>query len=90
MRMPQFTADASFHRTNGGHRSSAVFAADSDDRVSPALVGRWCGGGCCLSCIEVCTRFCGPTGYACCGWETRCAISCGSWSAQVWPIFAAE
>jgi hypothetical protein len=89
MRMPQFTADASFYRTNDRYQSSAaVFAADNGGRVSPALIGSWCAGGCCLHCIEVCTRFCGPTGWACCGWETRCAITCGSWNVQVWPVFA--
>jgi hypothetical protein len=43
-----------------------------------ALVGRWRipWTRCTVSCIEVCTRFCGPTGWDCCGWETRCAVNC--------------
>ena len=42
------------------------------------LVGRWRipWSRCSVSCIEVCTRFCHPTGWDCCGWETRCAVSC--------------
>jgi hypothetical protein len=43
------------------------------------LVGRWPipWTPCEVECIEVCTRFCGPTGWDCCQWETRCAINCG-------------
>lgn len=42
------------------------------------LVGRWPipGTPCEIECIEVCTRFCGPTGWDCCQWETRCGINC--------------
>jgi hypothetical protein len=56
-------------------------AAGSGSRVSP-LVGRWPipGTPCEVECIEVCTRFCGPTGWDCCKWETRCTINChGAW-----------
>jgi hypothetical protein len=77
MNMPQFTADASLYRTNRHYQSlPAVVGADNGGRVFPALVGRWPILGCELVCIEVCTRFCGPTGWACCEWETRCALNC--------------
>jgi hypothetical protein len=78
MNMPQFTADASLYRTNRHYQLTAVLAADNCGRVSPALVGRWSLPGipCQLSCIEVCTRFCRPTGWECCNWETRCVLKC--------------
>jgi hypothetical protein len=79
MNVPQFTADASLYRTERRYQSStAVLAPDYGSRVFPALVGRWSipWTRCELSCIEVCTRFCHPTGWACCKWETRCAINC--------------
>jgi hypothetical protein len=77
MNMPQFTADASLYKTNRHYRLiTTVLAADSGARVSPALVGRWSWGSCELNCIEVCTRFCRPTGWACCKWETRCNLKC--------------
>ncbi len=43
-----------------------------------ALIGRWRipWSRCSVSCIEVCTRTCGPTGWDCCAWETRCAVNC--------------
>ncbi len=42
------------------------------------LVGRYPIPGlpCHVTCIEVCTEFCNPTGWDCCQWETRCGISC--------------
>ena len=42
------------------------------------LVGRWHipWTNCDIECIEVCTEFCAPTGWDCCGWETRCALVC--------------
>jgi hypothetical protein len=78
MRMPQFTADASLYRTNGHHHLTGVVAADNRAQVFPALVGRWPipWTNCEVECIEVCTGFCGPTGWDCCQWETRCALSC--------------
>jgi hypothetical protein len=47
-------------------------------RQGAGLVGRWPipWTPCEVVCIEVCTRFCGPTGWACCEWETRCGINC--------------
>jgi hypothetical protein len=79
MSMPQFTADAALPRANGRHPfHAAVLAGDRDGSVTPALVGRWHipWTRCEVSCIEVCTRFCAPTGWDCCGWETRCAVTC--------------
>jgi hypothetical protein len=53
---------------------TAVLAADNGSRVSPALVDlsslSWIPPV--QSCIKVCTRFCRPTGWDCCKWETRC------------------
>lgn len=42
------------------------------------LVGRWHipWTDCYVECAEVCTRFCGPTGWDCCEWETRCVLVC--------------
>ena len=53
-------------------------AARAAGRQGAGLVGRWPipWTPCEVVCIEVCTRFCGPTGWACCQWETRCAINC--------------
>jgi hypothetical protein len=79
MNMPQFTADASLYRTERRYQaSSGLLAADHSGQVFPALVGRWPipGTQCEVNCIEVCTRFCGPTGWDCCNWETRCATTC--------------
>ena len=79
MNIPQFNGDASLYRANRHYqRSSAGFAAANTGLVSPALVGRWNvpWTNCEINCIEVCTRFCHPTGWDCCGWETRCALSC--------------
>jgi hypothetical protein len=77
MDMPQFTANASLYRTNRHYEFiAAVLAADNGGRVSPALVGRWSLGGCEVTCIEVCTGFCRPTGWECCNWETRCSLKC--------------
>jgi hypothetical protein len=60
--------------------------ADNRGGASP-LVGRWPVPGlpCELACIEVCTRFCHPTGWDCCRWETRCALNCRGLSFPVWP-----
>lgn len=80
MNLPQFTAEASLDGGQGHHRATAALvAADEGDRVTPALVGRWSLQpvfACELVCIEVCTRFCHPTGWDCCTWETRCALNC--------------
>lgn len=79
MRMPGFNAEASLFKTNRHYQfNTAVLAADNGGQVSPALVGRWSfpGTSCVLTCIEVCTRFCGPTGWDCCNWETRCLLNC--------------
>ncbi len=79
MNLPRFTADASLSRTLGRYRAAAAIRGD-DPRgsVTPALVGRWHipWTRCEINCIEVCTRFCAPTGWDCCAWETRCAVSC--------------
>jgi hypothetical protein len=79
MNLPQFTAEASLHRTSRRYEfGRALSAADHRGRVSPALVGRWQvpWTSCEVSCIEVCTRFCHPTGWDCCAWQTRCALNC--------------
>jgi hypothetical protein len=85
MNIPQFTADASLYRTNRHYQLiTAVLAADNGRRVFPALVGRWSlPGPCELTCIEVCTRFCGPTGWDCCNWETRCSLKCDFFGYEV-------
>ena len=79
MNMPHFTAEASLRRTRRHYESGgAGSAAAHGGRVSLALVGRfpipWTG--CEAVCIEVCTRFCHPTGWDCCQWQTRCAVNC--------------
>ncbi len=79
MNIPRFSAEASLYGTNRHyHLCTEGLAADRTGRVSPALVGHWPvpGTGCGVTCIEVCTRFCHPTGWDCCQWETRCALSC--------------
>jgi hypothetical protein len=79
MSVPQFTADASLCRSDRrarlGFEAAAVVGRD---RVLPALVGRWHipFTNCEVECIEACTRFCRPTGWDCCAWQTRCAVSC--------------
>jgi len=74
MNMPGFTAEASLCGPGKNYNAAPVWSADDGGRVSPALVGRWSLFGCELNCIEVCTRFCNPTGWDCCKWETRCAV----------------
>ena len=81
MRIPQFTAG-----------SSLGTSGSSGGGVGPgfsALIGRWHipWTDCDFSCIEVCTRFCGPTGWDCCGWETRCALVCSGETVGTigWP-----
>ena len=78
MNIPRFTAAASLPAGRGSYqRSAAGPSARADGEIRPALVGRWdLGTRCQFACIEVCTRFCRPTGWACCQWETRCALSC--------------
>jgi hypothetical protein len=77
MNIPRFTAAASLAATGSRRYFTADSRLDSAGEVAPALVGRWnLGSRCQLACIEVCTRFCQPTGWACCQWETRCALSC--------------
>lgn len=79
MKIPGFTAECALYRTNRHYQFiTAILAADNGDRVSPALVGRWSLSWipCELTCIEVCTRFCRPTGWDCCNWETRCSLKC--------------
>jgi len=57
----------------GGHMT-----AQAKDHSGQGIVGRWPipWTPCEIVCAEVCTRFCGPTGWDCCQWETRCAINC--------------
>jgi hypothetical protein len=57
-------------------------AADTSSRLSSGIVGRWPipWTPCHVECIEVCTRFCGPTGWDCCNWETRCRIGCSGFA----------
>lgn len=76
MSMPQFTADASLYRTDRRYQSVTAGLATDAGRVSPALRGHWNLFGCEVNCIEVCVRFCSPTDWACCQWETRCSLSC--------------
>ena len=77
MSIPGFTAAASQYPNRGRH-GLASLSRTARDGVTPALVGRWHipWTRCEVNCIEVCTRFCAPTGWDCCGWETRCALSC--------------
>jgi hypothetical protein len=79
MKIPGFTAAAALSRPNGQYHSGFTPAPrDRSAPVTPALVGRWRvpWTNCEVNCIEVCTRFCHPTGWDCCQWETRCALSC--------------
>ena len=77
MTMPGFNADASLDATSRRYRISVPGStADASGRVSPALKGRWTIFGCTVTCIEVCTEFCRPTGWDCCKWETRCNWDC--------------
>jgi hypothetical protein len=68
---------------SSGFLGRPLHAADSRSRLGSGLgsglVGRWPipGTGCEVVCIEVCTQFCGPTGWDCCQWETRCGLNCG-------------
>jgi hypothetical protein len=59
------------------------YGARASARRGSGLVGRWPipWTDCEIVCIEVCTRFCGPTGWACCEWETRCGINCNGLTA---------
>jgi hypothetical protein len=89
MKLPQFTAEASVHLPSDRYQlSTDELAIDGTSRVTPALVGRWriWGTNCEVSCIEVCTRFCHPTGWDCCGWETRCAVNCTRPIFTFWPF----
>jgi hypothetical protein len=74
MRIPEFTAGASLNPPS--------LAARSIGGGGLGLVGRWPipWTSCELVCIEVCTEFCFPTGWDCCGWETRCAINCNGYA----------
>jgi hypothetical protein len=78
MAIPRFSGDASLYSTNQHYAGGSGLDADHAPRVTPALVGRWNipWSNCEVVCIEVCTRFCHPTGWDCCGWETRCALNC--------------
>jgi hypothetical protein len=78
MTIPRFNAEASLHtRPRSYQLERALFSADTEGRVVPALIGRWdFGTRCHLICIEACTRFCRPTGWDCCEWQTRCAFVC--------------
>jgi hypothetical protein len=76
MNIPRFTAAASLS-ANAGYSDAISDTPAPASGVIPALVGRWeLSSRCQFACIEVCTRFCRPTGWACCQWETRCALSC--------------
>ena len=78
MTIPRFTAEASVHCRPRAYRlERARVSNDGEGRVSPAFKAWWqLGDRCQFVCIEVCTRFCHPTGWDCCQWETRCALSC--------------
>jgi hypothetical protein len=85
MKVPQFTADASLQRASRDYRSiTLATASHGSGGVSPALVGRWQIAGCEVVCIEVCTRFCAPTGWDCCEWETRCSLNCPGFGIRIW------
>ena len=73
MSLPQFTAASSLG-TTGGYGTGGLNPGSG----LAYLIGRWHipWTGCDISCIEVCTRFCSPTGWDCCGWETRCVLVC--------------
>jgi hypothetical protein len=74
MTMPQFTAEASLCRQSNHYNAALISSANNGGQVSSAVVGHWSIFGCQVSCIEVCTKFCRPTGWDCCKWETRCAV----------------
>lgn len=78
MNIPRFTAAASLAGMGSSYRHVIPDPrVESGSGVTPALVGRWeLSSRCQFACIEVCTRFCRPTGWDCCQWETRCALSC--------------
>lgn len=67
-----------------GHSNAAPFGGGARHSARMArpggfgIVGRWPipWTPCKLECIEVCTQFCSDTGWDCCQWETRCAITC--------------
>jgi hypothetical protein len=89
MNVPQFTAEASLGRPNARYSLSTA-SSSSDGGVAPALIGHWPipWTRCSINCLEACVRFCGPTGWDCCGWETRCALVCdGEALLNVgWPL----
>lgn len=61
---------------------TAVLAADNGSRASPAPVDLpWIPRV--PTCIKVCTRFCRPTGWDCCKWETRCSLKCEFFGNEV-------
>ena len=77
MNLPRFTAAASLPALGGRYSETISNPRAPASGVVPALVGRWeLSSRCQFACIEVCTRFCRPTGWDCCQWETRCALSC--------------
>jgi hypothetical protein len=83
MSIPQFTAEASLAGANRQYSSKAGSGSYDRAQVVPALRWHIPWTNCELNCIQVCTRFCSDTGWDCCGWETRCAISCPGGSIQL-------
>jgi hypothetical protein len=76
MSIPQFTAEASLAGANRRYYSKAGSGCHDRAQVVPALRWHIPGTECTLSCIKVCTRFCGDTGWDCCEWQTNCALLC--------------
>jgi hypothetical protein len=79
---PQYLSRAGYPSSASPAPRSAAFARPG---WPSQLVGRWPipWTPCEIDCIEVCTRFCGPTGWDCCEWETRCAINCNGVAAAL-------
>ncbi len=89
MSIPQFTAETTLPKASTRYRfASAGPAGAKREQVVPALVGRWHipWTNCDVECIEVCVRFCGPEGWDCCGWETRCALNCSGTTILTLPM----
>ena len=76
--MPYQMMSGQFPQQMPGGQQPPPGDARAAGRMGAGLVGRWPipWTPCHVTCIEVCTRFCGPTGWACCEWETRCGINC--------------
>jgi hypothetical protein len=75
--------------TAGGPGASdpATWSARRGGSRPSRLIGHWPipFTDCYVQCIDVCTEFCGPTGWDCCRWETRCVVICNG--QPVWTSY---